>query len=78
MFPGSGSKIRLGRGGLVSLRVYVVLGREVMTGGNENLTAGDHKIESNAESVPGGICLNRVTICDYVATKTMILIRRKS
>jgi hypothetical protein len=57
----------------VSLRVYDVLGREVATLVNGQLSAGEHEVIWNADGLATGVYMYRLTIGTRSITKKMIL-----
>ncbi len=56
-----------------TLRVYDVIGREVATLVDENLSAGTHKVTFDAASLSSGIYLYRLEAGSFRQTKKMIL-----
>jgi Secretion system C-terminal sorting domain/FG-GAP-like repeat len=64
-----------GRGGLVTLKVYDVLGNEVATLVSEEKTSGRYEINFDASSLASGIYLYRLMVNDYVDVKKMILLK---
>ena len=61
--------------GLVTLKVYDVLGNEVATLVNESKTAGEYEVEFNAATIASGIYFYRLQSGDFVETKKMILLK---
>lgn len=61
--------------GLVSLRVYDVLGSEVVSLVNENQVAGNYSVGFNAEQLPSGIYIYRLTSGNFTASKKLILMK---
>ena len=64
-----------GRGGLVTLKVYDILGSEVATLVNEEKSAGTYEVEFNASSLPSGIYIYRLTVGGYSLSNKMILLK---
>jgi hypothetical protein len=74
-----------GRGGLVTLKVYDVLGNEVTTLVNREISAGEYEVEfsakggsasgGNAFSLVSGIYFYQLRAGDFIQTKKMILLR---
>jgi len=63
-------------GGLVSLKVYDVLGREVATLVNKFQQAGNYNVEFNyAKQLSSGIYLYRLNAGNFSQTKKMILLK---
>jgi tetratricopeptide (TPR) repeat protein len=61
--------------GLVSLKVYDILGREVATLVNENKIEGFYDYAFNASRFPSGVYIYQLRVNDYVSSKKMILIK---
>ena len=61
--------------GIVTLSIFDVLGREVATLINEQLTPGTYTIDWNASAFPSGIYFYRIQSGDYTETKRMTLIK---
>ncbi|MCO6473505.1 MAG: T9SS type A sorting domain-containing protein, partial [Melioribacteraceae bacterium] len=58
-----------------TLKVYDILGREVATLVNKNLTPGNYEVEFNAEGLSSGVYYYRLEAGSYSNTKKMILLR---
>jgi len=63
------------KNGLTSLKVYDILGKEVATLVNENEAAGNYSVEFNAEQLPSGIYIYRLTSGNFTASKKLILMK---
>lgn len=61
--------------GLVELKVYDVLGREVMTLLNREMTAGAHKVELNASRLSSGVYFYTLKVGEFLSTKKMLLLK---
>lgn len=61
--------------GLVKLRIFDILGKEVMTLVNEIKTAGDYGIDFDGRSLSSGIYFYKLEAGDFVATKKMMLVK---
>jgi len=61
--------------GLVSLKVYDILGKEVATLVNENKPPGKHSVKFNASNLPSGIYFYRIVSGNFSATKKLILLK---
>jgi hypothetical protein len=61
--------------GLVKVSVFDILGREVTTLVNENLTVGNYTATWNAVSMPSGMYLYRVSVNDQQITNRMLLLK---
>jgi len=68
-----------GRGGLVTLKVYDVLGNEVATLVNEEKPAGEYEVEFNPESSirdpASGVYFYKLQAGSFIETKKMIYIK---
>ncbi|MFC2103378.1 T9SS type A sorting domain-containing protein [Bacteroidota bacterium] len=62
-------------GSFVSLKVYDVLGNEIIVLVNEELQAGHHEIEFNGNGLSNGVYIYQINANDIVETKKMILIK---
>lgn len=62
-------------GGLVQLKVYDVLGREVATLVNKELKAGKYSYSFNAENLSSGTYFYRIKSRDFVEVRKMIYIK---
>jgi len=61
--------------GPVTLDVYDVLGRKVMTLVSENQTAGEHSARFQADGMAGGLYLYRLQSGEKTLTRTMMLVK---
>lgn len=61
--------------GLVTLKVYDQLGKEVATLVNEEKPAGSYEIEFNASSLASGVYYYKLTAGNFVETRKMILMK---
>jgi len=61
--------------GMVTLKAYDMLGREVATLVNEMKGAGNFSVEFNASELPSGIYVYRLTAGNFVDTKKLILLK---
>jgi hypothetical protein len=61
--------------GFVSLKVYVVLGREVATLVNARMTAGNHNITWDASDFPSGVYFYRLTAGSFIQTQKMLVLK---
>jgi hypothetical protein len=59
----------------VSLRVYNIVGQELVTLVDKEVPAGSYNIEWNAENSPSGIYFYKMTVGNYSKTNKMILIK---
>jgi len=64
-----------GRGGLVTLRVYDILGNEIITLVNKKLSEGDYEFTFDASKLSSGVYFYQLKTGSFVITKKMVLIR---
>ena len=61
--------------GIVSLKVYNIVGEEVGVLINKNMEAGTHKVKFNASNLSSGVYFYRLTSGSFVAAKKLILLK---
>ena len=61
--------------GLVSLKIYDILGREVKELVNEIKSQGSYSVDFNASGLPSGVYLYRIKSEGFTETKRMLLIK---
>lgn len=61
--------------GLVTLKVFNVLGQEVANLVNEDLAAGNYNVNFNASNLTSGVYFYSITANNFVATKKMMLVK---
>ncbi|MCI0708177.1 MAG: T9SS type A sorting domain-containing protein [Ignavibacteriae bacterium] len=66
---------RLPVSGSVSLKVYNLLGQEIATLANRELTAGEHRVAWNAAGYASGMYFYRLETEYFAATKPMLLLK---
>ncbi|MDP4197632.1 MAG: T9SS type A sorting domain-containing protein, partial [Bacteroidota bacterium] len=59
----------------VRLKVYDILGKEVKTLVNRNETAGIHKVNFNASSLPSGLYIYRIEAGSFTDSKKLLLLK---
>jgi len=59
----------------VSLKVYDILGSEVVTLVNKELAAGNYEINFDAGRLSGGVYFYTLSSSDFISSKKMILLR---
>jgi len=57
---------------LVTLKIYDILGNEISTLVNEELSAGEYEIEFDASSLPSGVYFYQLSTGSYSVTKKMV------
>jgi len=73
--PTTEIQYRIPKSGFVTLKVYNVLGQDVMTLVNQQQTAGSYKVDFNASNLASGIYLYRVESGNVSLTKKMVLLK---
>ena len=61
--------------GLITLKIYDMLGTEVASLVNERQEAGDYSVTFNAADLPSGIYVYKLTAGNFVSTKKLILLK---
>jgi len=59
----------------VTIKVYDLLGKEIVTLVNEEKPAGNYEVEFNAANLPSGIYFYRIKAGNFIETKKMVLLR---
>jgi len=73
--PSTTISYSIAQDGLVSLKVFDVLGDEVATLIDELKTAGNYSVEFNAQDLPSGVYFYQLQVDRFVETKKLILLR---
>lgn len=73
--PSTTIRWQMPEAGFVTLKIYDVLGREVITLINEELNAGSHQINFNAYNYSSGVYFYQLKTENYIETKKMILLK---
>jgi len=68
-------RYQLSASGLVSLKVFDVLGKEVATLINDVKPAGSYEVQFDASNLPSGIYFYKLSAGTFTETKKMVLIR---
>jgi hypothetical protein len=61
--------------GNVTIKVYNVLGKEIMTLVNEYKSTGNYKVEFDAKNLTSGIYFYQIKTNDFIQTKKMSLLK---
>jgi Secretion system C-terminal sorting domain len=64
-----------GNASLVQLKVYNILGKEVATLVNKKEAAGNHEVQFNADNLPSGVYLYRLTYGSVSKVRKMVLLK---
>ena len=73
--PATTIKYKIPKTGLVQIKIYDVIGRELAVLVNEEQTAGEHTATLNAKNLPSGVYFYQLNVGGNVTTKKMILIK---
>ena len=73
--PSTTIKYSIPVGGLVTLKVYSIIGKEVRTLVSSEQSAGIHTVNFNASDLPSGIYLYTLTANSFTQTKKLVLIK---
>ena len=73
--PSTTISYQLPQDGLVSIKVYDVLGKEIATLVNEVKTSGLHEVDFNASNLSSGIYLYKMTVNNFTQTRKMIVLK---
>ncbi|MEO8513269.1 MAG: YCF48-related protein [Ignavibacteria bacterium] len=73
--PTTNISIQLPKEGFVKLTVFDITGKEVAVLVNENLRAGEYKVDFNASSFPSGAYFYRLQSGEFTEVKKMVLIK---
>jgi hypothetical protein len=73
--PATNLEFGISKLGFVSLKVYDVLGKEVMTLVNENRPPGRYSVTFDGSNLSSGIYFYKIESGDFVQVKRMALIK---
>jgi len=73
--PSTNIGFRIADRGFVSLKVYDVLGNEIATLVNQDLSAGEYEVEFSATEFSSGIYFYRLQSGTFIDTKWMVLLK---
>jgi hypothetical protein len=59
----------------VNLKVFDILGREVATLVNEQKSAGSYQVNFNAENIPSGVYIYKLSSGNYTTSRKMLMIK---
>ncbi len=59
----------------ISLKVYDLLGREIITLVNEEKSAGEYEVKFNADGLSSGVYIYQLKANDFVLNKKLILLK---
>jgi hypothetical protein len=73
--PTTNIKYQIANNNIVTLKVYDILGKELITLVNEKQSPGDYEIKFNGSKLSSGIYFYKLTAGDFSDVKSMILIK---
>nr|HMN49707.1 T9SS type A sorting domain-containing protein [Ignavibacteriaceae bacterium] len=73
--PSTQIRYSIAEAGLVSVKVFDVLGREVAELVNQNQNAGTYTVDFNAQNLSTGVYIYKIQSGSFQATKKMVLIK---
>lgn len=73
--PATNINFSIPASGMVKLVVYDILGKQISVPVNENLSAGNYKIDFNASGLASGIYFYRLEAEGFTDMKKMILVK---
>jgi len=73
--PSTKIRFTVPEAGLVTMKVYNLLGQEVVTLVNEEQAVGVYEVTFDAANLPSGIYFYSINAGDFIATKKMILLK---
>ena len=71
--PSTRINYQIPQAGFVTLKVYDILGREIITLVNENKTEGYYTVNFNASKLASGVYIYQLRSGNFVSSKKMIL-----
>jgi hypothetical protein len=73
--PTTKIKYQIPEDGIVSLKIYDILGKEVRTLVNEQKTMGRYEVKFDASDLASGVYIYRLNVNDFVSVKKMLLVK---
>lgn len=73
--PTTTIRYQIPKDGMVTLKVYDILGAEVATLVNEEKIAGKYEVNFNASNIASGVYIYRLKVNDFVNVKKMVLLK---
>jgi len=73
--PSTTIKYQIPEDGMVTLKIYDILGKEVKTLINEQKATGRYEVKFDASDLASGIYLYRLSVNDFISVKKMLLLR---
>ncbi len=73
--PATKIRYSIAKEGLVTLKIFNIIGEEVAVLVNKEKSSGMYEIDFNAASIPSGVYFYQLKAADFIQTKKMILIK---
>jgi hypothetical protein len=73
--PTTNIRFQIPESGMVTLKVYNILGKEVATLVKEERSAGSYEVEFDASSLPSGVYFYQLKAGSFIKTNKMILLK---
>jgi len=73
--PSTTIKYQLPKDGIVTLKVYDILGSEVATLVNEQKTAGRYEVSFDASKLASGVYIYKLQSGEYISSRKMMLLK---
>ena len=73
--PSTKIKYNIGATGIVTLKIFDILGREISTLVNEEKPAGRYEVNFNANNLASGVYIYKLQAGGFIQTKKMILLK---
>ncbi len=73
--PVTNIKYVVGTQQFISLKLYDILGNDVITLVNEEMRAGNHQVEFDGDGLPSGIYFCTLRAGEFIQTKKMVLLK---
>ncbi|MDP4115290.1 MAG: T9SS type A sorting domain-containing protein [Bacteroidota bacterium] len=73
--PNTTISYQLPQNGIVTIKVYDILGNEVKTLVNENKQAGSYNVNFDASKLSSGVYVYKITVGNFVASRKMMLLK---
>ena len=67
--------LRWGIGGMTTLKIYDILGKEIATLVNEQLQPGTYEVTFDGGNLPSGVYFYRLRANDFIGTKKLVLLK---
>jgi hypothetical protein len=73
--PSTTIRYQVPEDGMVTLKIYDILGKEVTTLVNESKTTGRYELNFNASNLASGVYIYRIQVNDFVSSRKILLLK---